>query len=187
MSNTIRNLKVAMSDKNIRRQMYTCTYHYNSRVISLIHNSAVFVSSVHLNFRVISLFHNVQFSVHNFSSHRIVIPSYCLRIYNWQKCVKYWQECVTHKIFYLWVTGYSLQRKIREADSVIQETGRELMLRAQDLMVARKEQNNIVSTIDTLNLCIPGRTSTASPMNWTPSSLDAWNVSINQVLWTPSN
>ncbi len=38
------------------------------------------------------------------------------------------------------------------------------MLRAQDLMVARMEQNNIVSTIDTLNLCIPGITISASPM-----------------------
>lgn len=40
---------------------------------------------------------------------------------------------------------------------MIQETGQELMLRAQDLMIARKEQSNIVSTIDTLNLCIPGK------------------------------
>ena len=49
-----------------------------------------------------------------------------------------------------------LQRKIREADAIIQETGRELMGSTEQLMVTRLVQKNIVSTIDTLNLCIPG-------------------------------
>lgn len=62
-----------------------------------------------------------------------------------------------HKLFR--IASYAvlfLQRKIREADSVIQETGSDLMKSAEELMMARTVQKNILSTIETLNLCIPG-------------------------------
>lgn len=48
-----------------------------------------------------------------------------------------------------------LKRKIREADTIIQETGRDLMASAEQLMLTKMVQKNILSTIDTLNLCIP--------------------------------
>ena len=50
-----------------------------------------------------------------------------------------------------------IQRKIREADTIIQDTGMKLMDSAEQLMNTRLVQKNIISTIDTLNLCIPGK------------------------------
>lgn len=64
-----------------------------------------------------------------------------------------------------------MQRKIREADTIIQETGRELMGSAEQLMVTRLVQKNIVSTIGTLNLCIPGEL--AFGLSWLPTSISA--------------
>lgn len=52
---------------------------------------------------------------------------------------------------------YHVQRKIREADTIIQDTGMKLMDSAEQLMNTRLVQKNIISTIDTLNLCIPGK------------------------------
>ena len=49
-----------------------------------------------------------------------------------------------------------LQRKITEANNIIQDTGRELVQSAEDLHHARQVQKNIVATLETLNGCIPG-------------------------------
>ena len=48
------------------------------------------------------------------------------------------------------------QRKIQEANHVIQDTGLELMKSAEELHHARVVQKNIVSAMETLNRCIPG-------------------------------
>ena len=55
-----------------------------------------------------------------------------------------------------------LQRKITEANNIIQDTGRDLVQSAEDLHHARQVQKNIVATLETLNGCIPGTASTDS-------------------------
>lgn len=49
------------------------------------------------------------------------------------------------------------QRKITEANTIIQDTGLELMNSAEELYHARQVQKNIVATLETLNKCIPGK------------------------------
>ena len=52
---------------------------------------------------------------------------------------------------------FLFQRKITEANTIIQDTGLELMNSAEELYHARQVQKNIVATLETLNKCIPGR------------------------------
>ena len=50
------------------------------------------------------------------------------------------------------------QRKIIEANAVIQDSGEKLVHSAIDLHRSRQIQKNLIATMQTLNRCAPGKT-----------------------------
>ncbi len=74
--------------------------------------------------------------------------------YSFHKCVTI-QSCMTLGYLYHRHT----QRKIIEANSVIQDSGEKLVQSAVDLHRSRQIHVNLMATMDTLNRCTPGMNS----------------------------
>ena len=49
-----------------------------------------------------------------------------------------------------------MKRKVQDANSVIQETGRQLLRTAKEMKMVQTMQVNIYSTMEVLAKCIPG-------------------------------